>query len=211
MSSLFLTLTMLVSGSSIPDGSLLFLENSNAIVERYTSGKITHVAIAFQEENQVWVYEATPGRVRRIELSAFLSDISQQNIGRNSPIRIWQLSSSKPYSDQEIAKMRGFLTEQVSRRYSIKNYVRNRPGDGIHCAELVSGALMRSGRYDLGNGYDQSPQKVFDAIMPSHVQLDVTPETPKPTGTWCDRSWSWWCGAFDWCGWSCYETWTFCR
>lgn len=66
MNGLLLAVLSLVAPGELPDGSLVFLERCNYFVERYTNAPIGHVAVAVQEEGVTWIYEATPGHVRRV-------------------------------------------------------------------------------------------------------------------------------------------------
>src|SRR5262249_39664775 len=118
----------------LADGTLLFLENCSTVVERATHGEIPHVALVFGENGQQWVYEATPAKVRRVRLADYLIDLARTNQRRKEAdeIRAFALRPEPEYSPDEIAKMRTYLDSQLGRRYSVKNYVRGKPYDGIH-------------------------------------------------------------------------------
>jgi hypothetical protein len=51
--------------ASCPDGTLLFIEGGNRIVENETDSPYTHVAMIFNIDDEPWVYEAEPPRVRK--------------------------------------------------------------------------------------------------------------------------------------------------
>ena len=194
------------------DGTLLFLANCNSIVERSTHGEIGHVALLFADGEQPWVYEATPGKVRRIELADYRAELARCNRRKNGDQRIEAvaLEPIRPYTSGEIAAMRGYLDAQLGRRYSVKNYVRGKPFDGIHCAELASTALARSGRYSFQDFYKISPQQLYDSLLESHLSPQPV-ELPTPESeSWCARSARRWRERFAWCGWSCREAWLFC-
>src|SRR5207244_1398978 len=72
-------LTAGARGAELPDGTLLFLENCNSIVQRTTHGEIAHVALAFQEGGQRWVYEATPAKVRRLTVDDYFIELARLN------------------------------------------------------------------------------------------------------------------------------------
>ena len=198
---------------SFENGTLLFLENCNSVVEYSTRGEIGHVAMVFRnsaEEAEVWVYEATPGEVRRIRADEYYAELARINKRRDSDdqVRIWALRPKKPYSDDEVGQMREYLDEQVGRRYSIKNYVRKKPGDGIHCAELASSTLNQSGRFAFEQCHRIHPSALFAAVKPTHrspLEVQIPALTVKES--WCvraNRRWSEWS---TWCGWSCKEAW----
>ena len=71
MNAIFLAAALVCANAELPDGSLIFLERSNRIVELYTSGKITHVGVVLNDEGEAWVYEATPGKVRRVRVAQY--------------------------------------------------------------------------------------------------------------------------------------------
>ena len=132
--------------AELADGTLLFLENCSSVVERATHGEIAHVALVFGENGQRWVYEATPARVRRVKLDDYLIDLARANQRRKEAdeIRAFALRPVPEYTPDEVANMRTYLESQLGRRYSVKNYVRGKPYDGIHCAELTASTLNAS-------------------------------------------------------------------
>ncbi|MCI0357586.1 MAG: hypothetical protein L0211_03760 [Planctomycetaceae bacterium] len=240
MHSLWLyTLIALGAGSEntqLESGSLIFLENVSSVVEFSTRGKIGHVALAFRDGSDTWIYEATPGKVRRVAAADYFAELARLNKRRDADDQMtaWLLKPKQPYTEDEIGKMREFLDGQIGRRYSLRNYVRGKsdgahtaeigpvtievvlnveekPGDGIHCAELASTTLSRTGRYDFKEFHKIHPQALYTVLLPTHfepAQISV----PQPVGkeSWCLRAQrrcgEWW----TWCGWSCGEAWSLC-
>jgi hypothetical protein len=203
----------LVATADIPDGTIVVLENSNPAVGVYTRSEITHVAMILNLADLPVVYEATPSAVRRLSLNEYYAEIGAINRDRDvaKPIRLSLYQPERAYSASESGQLHTFLNAQLGRRYSVRGYVRGKPGDGIHCAEMVSTALCRTGRYQFPPNYSVSPSALVAQIKPSHHARHVTIRTREPEGTWCERSWQWWSSCFDWCGWACWETLTFCR
>jgi len=201
------------SGWSFPDGTLLFLENCNSVVEYTTHGEIAHVALVFRDDGEPWVYEATPGKVRRVSAEAYFIELARLNQRRadDDQIRALALRPKVDYLSEEIEKMRSHLDQQLGRRYSVKNYVRGKPYDGIHCAELASSTLNQSGRYAFAECHKLNPQALYSAILPTHSTPQVVAipalETQEPWRLRLKRSWSGW---FNWCRWSCREAWLWC-
>src|SRR5262245_8714404 len=120
-----------------PDGTLLFLENCSSLVERATHGEIGHAALVFRNEGTCWVYEATPAKVRRVSLADYYAELARINARRDEKekMRAWLLVPKTPYTAAEVAKMREYLDAQIGRRYSVRNYVRGKPG-GVHSANV---------------------------------------------------------------------------
>ena len=199
-------------GAELADGTLLFLENCSSVVERATKGEIAHVALVFRDGGEAWVYEATPAKVRRVTVNEYLSDLARLNNRRDEEGRIGviALEPRTAYEPDELAKMRAFLDAQIGRRYSVKNYVRGKPYDGIHCAELASSTLNASGRYAFEECHKINPQALYAAVTPTHAAGErlamPSVEVKEPWRTRAQRRWSGW---MTWCGWSCKEAWLF--
>ena len=215
------TLVLVLSGvlsstparSDLPNGTLIFLENCNSVVELTTRGEIGHVAMFFHEGETAWVYEATPGKVRRVTWDAYYAELARLNKRRDDDdaIRVWSLQPLVAYSAEESGKMQAFLESQIGRRYSVKNYVRGKPYDGIHCAELASTTLNQSGRYTFAQNHKIHPQAFYNAVLSTHTrpeEIAIPPPTVKEAWTLrATRRWTeWW----TWCGWSFREVWLFC-
>jgi hypothetical protein len=220
------------------DGTLIFLENCSSVVELTTRGQIGHAALVFRDADACWVYEATPARVRRVTLADYYAELARINQRRDEDerMRIWLLAPKAAYAPAEVAKMRDYLDEQLGRRYSVRNYVRGKPGDvhsakvgpvefkvavhtsgesresqGIHCAELTSTTLNQSGRYAFENCHKINPQALYTALLPTHAtpeELLLSP--PAVTEPWCQRAQRRTLEWFRWCGWSCGEAWAWC-
>ncbi len=196
------------------EGSLLFSQNSKKIVEEWTNSSITHVAIVVNHDGKPWVYEAAPPKVRRVPLATYYREIGVENKKRGDDrIRIWLLTPNESLSEDELIEIRSYLKSQKGRRYSIRNYVRGKPGDGIHCAEFAANVLSRVGRCQAGAPYALNPTTLLRAITSEYSQANevfITIEKPKKKKSWCQRSGEWWSNAFNWCGWASEECWKFC-
>lgn len=198
---------------SLPDGTLLGLENASSVVERMTRGEIGHVALLFREGSTTWVYEATPAKVRRVSGDAYLQELARLNgsRGKTERMRVWALRPTAAYSAEEIGKMRSYLDAQVGRRYSVRNYVRQKPSDGIHCAELAASTLNQSGRYAFADCCKLHPQALYAALLSEHAApQEIGIPAYEAKETWCARAQRWWAGRYVWCGWSLREAWLWC-
>jgi hypothetical protein len=195
------------------DGTLVFLESASSVVEYSTRGKIGHVALAFRDGGQTWIYEATPAKVRRVAAAEYCAELARLNARRDADekIRAWLLRPKPAYRPEEVARMREFLDAQVGRRYSVENYVKGRPGEGIHCAELASTTLARSGRYAFEQFHRIHPQALYTAALATHeppVELAIA--LPAVQEAWCARAQRRWSEYWNWCRWGCGEAWAFC-
>ncbi len=222
---------------ALADGTLVFLENCNSVVEYSTRGKIGHVALAFQEGSESWIYEATPAKVRRVGVEEYFAELARLNARRDADdkMRVWLLRPRVAYSSEESAKMRVFLDAQLGRRYSLRNYVRGKgdgphsakvgpievqvvldtgetkSSDGIHCAELASTTLTESGRYKFQEFHKIHPQALYNAVLATHeAPAELHVSAPDAQESWCVRANRRWGEYWTWCRWSCGEAWTFC-
>jgi hypothetical protein len=212
VNALFLTAALLIGASPLPDGSLIFIDNSNQFVELYTGSSTTHVAVVVRDQGEAWVYEATPAEVRKVTLDAYYAELGRINQRRDDDdkVRAWLVRPRHPYNDQQVAALRKSLESQVGRRYSVKGYVRGE-SDGIHCAELAASALCAAGVCQIERCQDESPAELLARVEESSIPkaLLTLPE-PEEQEDWCARSQRDWAGFTNWCRWSCWETWTFC-
>jgi hypothetical protein len=160
MQSLLLCLAFALGGASElspkpADGTLIFLENCNSIVELTTRGQIGHAALVFHDSGACYVYEATPGKVRRVTLDDYYAELSRLNQRRaaDDQIRVWLLRPKTAYTAAETAKMREYLDTQIGRRYSVRNYVKGKPSEA-HAAKVgpleVQVAVATSGKSAAG-------------------------------------------------------------
>jgi hypothetical protein len=213
MQTVSLCLALFAAHFDVRDGTVIALENGNRVVQYYTKSEVTQVALILNDGGKPWVYEATPHEVRKLMLADYYAELGEINRHRHTAnqMRIRLYQPVRPYTDQQIIDVRAYLNRQLGRRYSVKSYVRDKPSDGVHCAELVSTALTHTGREQFARAYAVNPSVLVSRIAPHHdAPLEVDLPDLEPVDTWCRRSWNWWSGLYVWCGWACGETWRFC-
>jgi hypothetical protein len=205
-----------LDAAALDDGSLVFLENCNYFVEQYTKAPIGHVAIAANDDGTTWLYEATPGRVRRLTWSAYRDELAAINADRlrkkKSLVKVHVLQPAEPLNRDQQAALRSLLESQLDRPYSVKGIVRGKRNGGIHCAELAAHTLNATSRANIEECHKQSPADVLaiarGTSKPTYVVAivaEVAEEEP-----WCDRAWRKWSQWSMLCRWSCREAWAFC-
>jgi len=213
MHALWLLLAVCSASPEIGEGSLLFLQNCNSVVELATRDEIGHVAVAFHDGDETWIYEATPGKVRRVRFAEYEQELARINARRSQrdAVRLWIVSPARKFTAAETTAMREYLDEQLGRRYSVKNYVVGQPGDGTHCAELAANMLNHSGRFDLADTHKIHPARLLAIIEPEYSLKTEHPiGAVAQTDPWYIR-WSRCCRSTgNWCAWSCREAWSFC-
>lgn len=212
MNTAIVLMAMTLGAATAPtDGSLLVLQNSNKPVAGLTDSDLTHVAMLRTLDGELWVYEATPNRVRRLPLIDYRREVARCNVNRTRPMRVWLMQPAKPYTVAERASMFRYLDEQVGRRYSIKGYVRGKSGDGIHCAQYCSRALAESGRYRFANHATTSPVALVNTVRDSHLPPQrVVLGKVASEESWSERGWQRMAAIQLWLTWACYEAWTLC-
>ena len=150
--------------TAIPeDGSLIFIENGNKTVQRYTNSNITHVAIILKEQDKFYVYEAVPPKVRKISLDKFYEEIEKLNKHHKNNIRkIWFAYPDKSFSAVEREKIVEYLNSQVGRKYGVSSWINGESNNKIHCGELVEEALKKAGFNISKNPCVDSPIDVWN-------------------------------------------------
>ena len=96
------------------DGSLLFIENGNRIVQNHTDSTITHVAIIFKNDDDFWVYEAVQPKVRKIKLADYYLEIEKINTRKKEKrkLKVWISNPNDPLTEiqKELAHIYGVLS-----------------------------------------------------------------------------------------------------
>jgi hypothetical protein len=211
MYAFLLVISSVVGAEPLPDGTLLFLENCNKFVEVYTRDEIGHVAMVFSDEATIWVYEATPGQVRRVTLAAYYDELARINDRRREKIEVLAYKPKEPFSAEEVETMRDYLDSQLGRRYSLLNYVTKQVGDGTHCAELTANTINRSERFAFSEPKRISPGALQKKIAADYQPLEVIAlPAYEEQETWCQRTVRKWHSCTKWCSWSWGEAWAFC-
>jgi hypothetical protein len=212
MHAFSLLVALAIGSLEVREGTIVVLENSNLAVETYTHSETTHVGMLIYTGAEWTVYEAAPKAVRKLSLENYYQELSRLNHHKFEPhrLRLRLYQPRQPYSAKELAAIRKFLDSQVGRRYSIKGIVRGKPGDGIHCADLVSTALLQTGRYRFDETHTVSPGSLVEQVQATHEKpIDVELPPYEKNGSWCERSRNWWGGMCSWCSWACWELCTF--
>ena len=210
MNSLILTAALLTANPAVSDGTIVFLQKSNEVVEFYTGSDKTHVGIIFSDAKNRWVYEAAPGKVRRITLPTYLRTIAESNQGRSQAILVFLKLPKRDFSQQDIYQMRHHLDMQLGKPYTIRHLVRGGKSDGFHCAQLVGEGLNKSQRFDLKNPLELSPAQLLKVTSSQYGQpKQVSLAGLGAKRPWCERTWNSWTDFGSWCRWSLGESWNF--
>lgn len=171
-------LLLLVALTIAPkDGSLLFIENGNRIVQNHTDSSITHVAIILKENDDFWVYEAVPPKVRKIKLDSYLLEIQKINSRKKErhKMKVWIANPNEPLTGDQKKSMKEYLDKQINRKYSVGSYIDGTPGSGIHCCEITGYAFEAAGLKYSDNPCSDSPWDVWQKTKPSYKEREESP------------------------------------
>lgn len=152
-----LLLSMLLSAPACEDGTLLYLEHGNRIVESQTESSFTHVAMIFNINNEPWVYEADSPRVRKVKLSDYIKEVQKINRRRKRQRKLWTLAPKESFTSEQSDSMKKYLDSQLGRKYGISSYITGEVERRIHCGELTARALKLGGVEVNGNPCTQTP------------------------------------------------------
>ena len=208
---LLLTLCLPVS-VELPDGSLVLLRDSNPLVKKITQSPWTHIGIVFSKNGEQWVYEATPGGVRRVSYANFVVDAYSRRLCYNKSPSMYTMKPGTPFTTAEASAMQRFAEGQVGRRYSVKGIFRDRPVEGTNCAQFVAATLQQSGRIRFPNTFSQTPASVLDRSSTLYGKSSyVAAPAGIETQTWIDATDRTTSDTRRWLKWSTWEAFRFWR
>lgn len=202
---LFLTLCLPIT-NPLPDGTLVVLRHSNPLVTRVTQSPWTHIGILFTDDGKQWVYEASPGGVRRMPLSDFVIDSYSRRLCYNKTPSMYTMAPRAPFTPDEVATMHRFANGQLGRRYSLKGIIRDRPVEGTNCAQFVAATLQQSGRFRFANTFTQTPASVLKGLSPRYekpTRVAAPPEIARQS--WSDATERTAADTRRWLKWSTWE------
>lgn len=174
MQTLFLVATLAITPQ---DGSLLFIENGNRVVQNHTDSTITHVAIILKENDDFWVYEAVPPKVRKIKLDDYFLEVQKINRRKKDrhKLKVWIANPNKPLTQDQRKLMKEYLDKQIGRKYSVSSYIDGTPGSGIHCCEITGFAFEAAGLEYSENPCADSPWDVWKKTKPFYKEREECP------------------------------------
>lgn len=191
--------------AEVPDGTVLFVENSSFLVESVTAFETTHVAIILDGK----VYQAEPPKVRTYTIAEYFGLIAKDN-GKSQKCKTIFCQPKNAYKQEQIAAMRVFLEAEVGRRYSVKGYLKGNESDGTHCAQLVTEALVAADKVTADKPWMVSPGALRLSVEKFCYTKGCYLVEKKKTNL-ARRFSDWLYDKGTFCSWSCYETWAFCR
>ena len=174
---------------ALSTGSLIVSKGDCLAVKVFTKSPYTHVAIVVCDGVDRWVYDSMNGvGVRKLSLEEYLST--------QAPDQIHLFHPKRKITGNRQAEFVGYLNEQIGRPYAIKHHLTGNRGDGIHCAEYVTDALMCIDVIQAKQPSRVSPASLVEGVTKYNlystgqtVQLKL-PEPIVPKGdNACDQMW----------------------
>lgn len=168
-------LTALLMGHSPEDGSVIFIKYNGKEgkvareIEKATGDNLVHAAIVLYINNIPYVYESRmSGGVQRNTLSVFLDRTLKRQTDHPQMGLTWQIvPPDRPYSIQELQRMKAYADSQLGRRYMVRGYWKEREVRGVHCSQYVGNIVAQSGRI-ISDDYKESPKSLYDKMMKTH-------------------------------------------
>jgi hypothetical protein len=169
MNTLLLMLSLLAAPENLaspPDGSILFVENGNVIVQSQTDSTVTHVGVIVNIDGVPWLYEAVKPVVRRIKLSDYYNQTVEENKTRRRPYAVWIATPNTPFVAKQTRALKEYLDSKLGTKYSLRSFVNGIPSEGIHCCELTGMALRAAGIDYSDNPCKDGPFDVWTKTKP---------------------------------------------
>jgi len=144
------------------DGTVVVWENGSNLgpVQRHTGSNKTHAGIVLYEGKQAWVYEASRPNVHRYTIEQYIKRIEDAH--KTLPnLGVYFLQPEKPYTANQLHKMKQYANSQIGRPFGIQSYMLGRPMQTVHCCEYVGHILEQSGRFKA-LGPRETPKTIFD-------------------------------------------------
>jgi len=148
------------------DGTIIFLENSQPVVEWKTDSSLSHVALIFNLDGQPYVYEAVRPVVRKIPLRNWIEE-KRHELQRIPDLKVWTCHPSQPYTPQQVQAMLQYLNAQIGRDYAVTSFVTG-PRHTIHCCELASNAFNAAGLNYSTQPWRMTPVDIWRKTGPKY-------------------------------------------
>jgi hypothetical protein len=171
---LLLMIVLLFSGvgasaGEIKDGSIIVFDKGtlNRSIYKHTGSTKNHLAVVFNVDGKLWVYESTWPRVKRVPFKDYLRWIeSRKRKKRKLVVTLVQPNTN--YSPDEVKKMLAYANSQLGRKYMMRGWWKNREVRGIHCSQFVASVLKRSGKFKSNRPWKEAPGDVIRKIKKWH-------------------------------------------
>lgn len=171
-------------------GTLLVTQGDCLAVRIYTQSPYTHVAAIVMRNGRPVVYDSIKGAgVRCLPLKTYLQSVGQDAIHIFQPRR--------QFDEGRAGKFEAALDSQLGQPYAVKHHLSGERGEGLHCSEYVTDALMACGMVKANQPARVSPASLVEGITKhgiysSGTTLQISPPAasePKPETGWCAGLW----------------------
>lgn len=202
--------TVACVAAGLKTGDLIFSRGDCLAVRVFSGSPYTHVAGIVVRNGQATVYDSMNGvGVRKTPLSDYL--------GLQTPSQIQVVRLVRPLTVRESTAFEAYLDSQLGRPYAIRHHLTGDRGDGVHCAEYMTDALMAARRIHADRPARVSPGSLREGLTEggvcvAGVEVDLPEQVvPEPAGTtWCQRTWNGTVSCCRSCG-AQVRRWVLCR
>ena len=176
--------------SDAQTGTLLVTQGDCLAVRVYTQSPYTHVAAVVVRNGKPVVYDSVKGTgARCLPLKTYLQSVGDDEIHVFQPRRA--------FSESRAGKFEAALDSQLGRPYAVRHHLSGERGEGLHCSEYVTDALMAGRVISAKQPARVSPASLVEGITKHGIYsmgttLSVKPPQPRDTQSesgWCAGLW----------------------
>lgn len=174
--------------STVQTGTLLVTQGDCLAVRVYTQSPYTHVAAVVIRNGRPVVYDAANGvGVRCLSLAQYMRSQSPDEIHVFHPRR--QLDKGRA------GQFEAWLDGQLGEPYAVSHHLTGERGNGLHCAEYVTDALMACKMIKAKQPARVSPASLVRGITKhgiyatGHTVLIKEPPPETTDAGWCNGLW----------------------
>lgn len=171
-------------------GSLIFSRGDCMAVKIFSLSPYTHVGGVVVKDGKAIVYDSMNGA--GVRKTAFIEYLRQQ-----TPSTVKIVHPNTPFSEKQATSYETHLESQLGRKYAVKHHLTGHRGDGLHCSEYLTDALMAAETISAIQPARVSPASLLEGVMTAHVYREgpsaelKTTDPPQPIDQiWYQRYWS---------------------
>ena len=175
--------------STVQTGSLLVSEGDCVAVKVFTGSPYTHVAAVVIRNGDPFVYESANGvGVRCRTLASFLA--AQEN----TEVHIFH--PHERFSPSRATQFEKALDSRLGQPYAVMHHMTGERGEGVHCSEYVTDALVECNILRAKQPARVSPASLLQGLLQAELYHETTVvklapvcRTVSQDAGWCTRIW----------------------
>ena len=171
-------------------GSLIFSSGDCLAVKIFTRSAYTHVGGVVIKDGEAIVYDSMNGT--GVRKTPFAEYVRQQ-----TPSTIQIVHPTTPFTGAKAASYEQYLDGQLGRKYAVKHHLTGHRGDGLHCSEYLTDALMAAETISAKQPARVSPSSLLEGVLIANlyregprVELKITDPASSSDQPWYQRCWN---------------------